>query len=180
VLTPLTIPICDLHLHSPIHNYNLCHYYFTITFCSLTLLLTLCGLLDTHSLLGLLSLDSPRVLASNSGHSFSWGPKLSLHRSHSFSWLTVHLLELHLLLLSSQSLQYLVICQYVHKYLHFICLTYKVVCIHYLQGLCQSRLGTANYALLIVSSSSSSFIYSIDSHGQLPMDVEHVTKQHEM
>jgi hypothetical protein len=29
--------------------------------------------------------------------------------------------------LSVKSLQYLVVCQYIHKYLHFICLTYKVM-----------------------------------------------------
>jgi hypothetical protein len=43
-----------------------------------------------------------------------------------------------------------IVCHYVHKYLHFICLTYKVVYIQCMQGLCQSRLSTANCALLIV------------------------------
>jgi hypothetical protein len=50
--------------------------------------------------------------------------------------------------IASQSLQYLVICQYMHKYLHFRCLTYIFVYIHYIQGLCQSWLSTAMYALL--------------------------------
>jgi hypothetical protein len=44
----------------------------------------------------------------------------------------------------------LVICQYIQKYLFFICLIYKVVYMQYIQGLCQSRLSTANYVLLIV------------------------------
>jgi hypothetical protein len=46
-----------------------------------------------------------------------------------------------------QSLQYLVVFQYVHKYLHLIYLTYKV----YIQDLCQSGLSTANYALFIIA-----------------------------
>jgi hypothetical protein len=50
-----------------------------------------------------------------------------------------------------QSLQYLVVFQYIYKYLHFRCLTYKFVYIHYIQSLCQSILSTAIYALPIVA-----------------------------
>jgi hypothetical protein len=45
-----------------------------------------------------------------------------------------------------QSLQYLVVCQYILKYLHFRCLTYKFVFIH-----CESELSTAIYALAVVA-----------------------------
>jgi hypothetical protein len=36
---------------------------------------------------------------------------------------------------SGLSLQYFVVCQYIHKYLHFRCLTYKFVYIHYIWDL---------------------------------------------
>jgi hypothetical protein len=50
------------------------------------------------------------------------------------------------LLIVSQSLHYLVICQYIYKYLYFRCLTYKFLYIHYNQGLCQSGLSRTIYA----------------------------------
>jgi hypothetical protein len=69
---------------------------------------------------------------------------------------------------ASQSLQNLVICQYIHKYLHFICLTYKVLYIQYIQSLFQSRLSTANYALLIVVSATTA-VWTLESSYTWPL-----------
>jgi hypothetical protein len=42
------------------------------------------------------------------------------------------------------------LCQYVQGFYDSTCFTWSCI-IHYIQGLCQSRLGTADYALLIVA-----------------------------